>query len=445
MSTTMARKTSRWLWAASVIAIASGCGSTSDDSSTSNGSAGSTTAGDDGGTTTSDGASTGPGDDGSSAHDGNANGGDGAAPTGNNVTPVVVNAGPPAAGGSVDVPFISVTFCIPGTTTCETIDSIAVDTGSSGLRVLASALPSGFTLPQQNATTGKPLVECMEFGDGFTWGSVRSADVKIAGEMAANIPVQLIGDPGFPTIPSDCSSSGPEEDTVATFGSNGIIGINQIIPDCGDYCTTAQGGGYYSCNGGTCSPVGVTIANQLPNPIAAFASDDNGAYLQFPAVPADGAPTLTGSLVFGIGTQSNNALGAASVQTVDGDGNFTTIFNGKTLAASYIDSGTNSLSFDDSAIPECASDLAGWFCPPSLVTLSAQNKGLNGVTTTVPFRIESTETLFGGSNTAFDDLGGPAGDATVFAWGFPFFIGRTVFVALDGKSTPGGMGPYVAY
>jgi hypothetical protein len=365
-----------------------------------------------------------------------------------NTTPIVVNAGPPGTG-DIDVPFISVTLCVPGTSTCQTIDNISVDTGSSGLRVISSLLSSSLALPQPNATTGGPLVECFQFEDGYTWGSVRLADLKIAGEVASSVPVQIIGDPAYPTVPSDCSSSGPSEDTVATFGSNGIIGINQIVPDCGSYCADASNietGAYYACSGGTCSAVAVPVANQVPNPIADFPQDNNGAVIQFPAVPVDGAATLQGTLIFGIGTQANNALGSAVVQTVDENGNFTTVYGGVTLSQSYVDSGTNLLSFNDSTITQCSSqDLSGFYCPASTLSLSAQNIGLNNGMATVTFSVANTQTLFeNASYTAFDDLAGTGGSGS-FAWGFPFFIGRTIFFALDGASTPGGSGPYVAY
>lgn len=419
-----------WLALAPIIAIACG-GSIKQSSVAADG--GSSSGGNEGGTT---------GDDG---------GDDGAPPAGNNVTPLVVNSGPPAAGGeSNDVAFVSVTLCVPGTLTCQTIDYVSVDTGSSGFRVLASALDSSFTLPQATASTGNPLVECMTYLDGFVWGSVRQADLKIGGEVAAKIPIQIMGDPMYAgNIPTACSSSGMEEDTLSLFGSNGIIGINQIVPDCGDACADATdpaAGAYYSCAGTTCTPVAVPVADQVPNPIASFASDSNGAILEFPSVPAAGAKTLTGSLIFGIGTQANNALGSATVQTLDEYGNFTTVFNGQTLSESYIDSGTSTLSFNDSSIAVCTGQLGqdGFYCPASPLSLTAQNKGVNGVTTNIAFSVESAETLFGGNNTALDDLASNGMNGS-FAWGFPFFIGRNVFIGLDGKSAGSNKGPFVAY
>jgi hypothetical protein len=389
------------------------------------------------GGTTSD---AGPGDDAAPTSD--------ASPTGtDNVTPMVVKAGP-GGTASVDVAFISVTLCVPGTTTCQTIDDVSVDTGSSGLRVLASALPKGFSLPQANASTGSPLAECYQFADGFTWGSVRMADVKIAGEVAAKIPLQIIGDPGFTSVPSDCSASGPSENTVTTFGANGLIGINQIVADCGTFCANAnsvQTAAYYSCSGATCAAVAVPVADQVPNPIARFETDKNGALLTLPSIPATGAPMVAGTLTFGIGTQANNGLGSAKVLTVDAVGNFTTTYKGATLDTSFLDSGTNTFAFNDSSIPQCANAM-GFLCPSSTLDLTAQNIGRNGVTTTVMFSVANTETLFGnGADAAFDDLATTGIDNNTFDWGLPFFIGRSVYVAVEGAATPGGRGPYFAY
>ena len=46
-----------------------------------------------------------------------------------------------------------------------------------------------------------PAGECLVFGSGYTWGAVRSADVKLAGEVASSLPVQIIADPSVPATP----------------------------------------------------------------------------------------------------------------------------------------------------------------------------------------------------------------------------------------------------
>ena len=58
----------------------------------------------------------------------------------------------------------------------------------------------------------------------------------------------------------------------------------------------------------------------------------------------------------------------------------------------------------------------------------------------------SVQSYLRGSNvpeTAFNDLGG-GGFFAAFDWGLPFFFGRTVFVGIDGQTSPAGTGPYVA-
>src|SRR6202034_4695690 len=61
-----------------------------------------------------------------------------------NTASVIIDGGPSASSGSVNTMFTTVTVCVPGSTTsCQTIDHIQVDTGSYGLRLLASVLTVG--------------------------------------------------------------------------------------------------------------------------------------------------------------------------------------------------------------------------------------------------------------------------------------------------------------
>jgi hypothetical protein len=51
----------------------------------------------------------------------------------------------------------------------------------------------------------------------------------------------------------------------------------------------------------------------------------------------------------------------------------------------------------------------------------------------VDFQIGNASTLFApGTNLAFNNLGGPAGNS-IFDWGLPFFFGRTVFTVIEGQ------------
>src|ERR1700690_3913495 len=172
-------------------------------------------------------------------------------PPGSNVVDVVVGAGP--SGNGVNTLFTTVTVCVPGSSTqCQTIDNILVDTGSYGLRLLAPALT--LSLPVLAAADGNALVECTVFVDGYSWGPVAAMNIKIAGESASSVPVQLIGDSRYPTVPSDCSGTGgTAEDTVALFGANGVLGIGAFMQDCPECAAAAIPAVYYSCTPTACS------------------------------------------------------------------------------------------------------------------------------------------------------------------------------------------------
>ena len=356
-------------------------------------------------------------------------------PAGNNVATLTVDAGPDQ--NSVNTPFVSVTVCSPGSTTnCTTVDHIEVDTGSYGLRIIASALPSSFALPYETDSNNNTIVECTVFADGISWGPVETADIQIAGEAASSVPVQIIGSSSFTTPPADCSSRGVTEDSVETFGANGILGVGAFVQDDGFY---------YTCPSGTCAPIEPSLNEEVSNPVAFFATDNNGVVVVLPNVPAAGSTTLTGSLIFGIGTESNNALGSAMIYTLDPDtGNLSITFNNSTFSESFIDSGSNANYFVDSSIPTCTS---GFFCPSSTLSLSATVTGINNASTAVSFDVANADDLFNGntSGVAFNNLAAPESDTDSFDFGLPFFLGRNVYTAIADQSTPGGNGPYIAF
>jgi hypothetical protein len=62
----------------------------------------------------------------------------------NNVIPITVNGSLCSANSYLNKPCVSVTVCTPGTSTCQTISDILLDTGSYGLRIFKQARPSLF-------------------------------------------------------------------------------------------------------------------------------------------------------------------------------------------------------------------------------------------------------------------------------------------------------------
>lgn len=382
-------------------------------------------------------------------------GGGGSTPSVSNVAAISVNtgptAGPPLNSPYIDGAFTSVTLCAPGSTTnCQTIGGILVDTGSPGLRILSSALT--ISLPQQTASNGSPIVECLPFVDGITWGPVQTADMTIAGEQAKSLPIQVIGSSTFSNIPSGCTSFGAPEDDISDLGANGILGVGNLAQDCGGACTVPPSGGqnpglYYACPAAGCEVTAESLSNQVVNPIVLFPKDNNGVIIELPSVT--GAETsISGSMIFGIGTQTNNGLGNATVYTIDpSSGNFTTVFDNVTYEdASFIDSGSNAIYFlgsNTTGMPTC-SDATFWYCPTTTQNFSATNQGTNGASGPINFSVANADVLLASETVGVaNGLGGP--DAGTFDWGLPFFFGRTVYTAIEGQNTPAGLGPYWAY
>jgi hypothetical protein len=366
-----------------------------------------------------------------------------------NVVPVTVDAGPD--GNSVNTLFTTITLCVPGSTTeCQTIDHIQVDTGSYGVRILASVLT--LTLPTTLASDGNSLVECTQFVDGYSWGPVSSADLQVSGEKAASVPIQVIGASAFPTVPAACSGIGPAEDTVTAFGANGIIGIGVFEQDCGSGCDApnTNNGFYYSCSQTSCAPIAASVAGQVLNPVALFTTDNNGSILELPSVAAPGAATVSGSLIFGIDTQTNNVSGNQTVLNVDpSNGDFTIVFNGQTLTQSFVDSGTNGIFFNDSSLTACTDpNFSGFYCPASTQNFTATLMGVNNTSATATFSVGNAQALASANPTftAFPALAGTfAASTDTFDWGLPFYYGRRVSTAIETRATAVGTGPYVAF
>jgi uncharacterized protein DUF3443 len=401
----------------------------------------------------------------------------------NNTVAVTVGFGPNGqAGGYVNGLYATVTVCQHGTAACATIDNVLVDTGSVGLRILPSALGSVALTPV--LLNGNALEECVQFGDtSYAWGPVQLADVNIAGETASNIPIQLIGDTTIPVY-SSCFTTpinqnlanGGDDDTLATLGANGILGIGLGTVDCGERCSIGSfdvGYPYVTCPGGVCNYLEVPASNQTANPVAAFTSSDkNGVMITLPSVSATGAATVSGTMNFGIDTQADNALGSATLFALDQCGFLPmATFNGVTYSealpqctdndtgvlGALLDSGSSALYILDSSalsslgIYNCAEGTSGYggYCVRGAGTAALSGISLagNGVGTgTISLNIGDATTLINTENAVFNDLAGPSvasignGSTGYFDLGLPFFLGRTVFVGIPGETVPNGAG-----
>ncbi len=249
---------------------------------------------------------------------------------------------------------------------------------------------------------------------------------------------------------------GPNKgNSVAALRANGVIGLGMFQHDCGSACTPGSGtipAVYYDCPTSGCNPTSVSLAQQVPNPVTLFSPDNNGVMIFLPSVPTGGSGTISGSLIFGIGTQSNNALQTATVYTVPDSGpnagDITTTFNGVGYPASFFDSGSSGIFFLDSAttgIPTCVGPNSPVLLPNHYRPIFCRRptraqtevKGSSTSASRMPTR-SSVRAISPSAHWA--DRG-----QVSFDWGLSFFYGRVVFFAIENMNTPGGPGPYVAY
>jgi hypothetical protein len=370
--------------------------------------------------------------------------------------------------------YVSVEVCSAGATTnCVIIPNVQVDTGSSGLRILASYPGvSGLNLSQVNTTTGSPVYECYAYPDGaYLWGPVVQAGFSMAGESATNVPIQVIDNLAAPAnVLSSCNPIGGSSlGTSTLLQANGILGIGPALQDCGSLCTGSTVLPYYwvcSSSSACTSPAAVPTPTQVSNPVAFFnGSDNNGVMLTMGSVVSSGATSATGTLNFGIGTQTDNALGsstkayALSLSTLNGiayDSIFAT-YNNVSYPA-YVDSAENFLFLLDPTTIAAASAGAGitscpgnppvgeYYCTSSAPSLPFTIKDAGSDSSTLTLTLGNGTTLYnssvanGGSNIAFSNLAGGyalANDEVIL--GMPFFYGRTVYVGIAGQAPPSGL------
>jgi Protein of unknown function (DUF3443) len=375
--------------------------------------------------------------------------------TGNNVLSITVNGSlcsPATSADYINKPCVSVTVCTPGTSDCQTINDILLDTGSYGLRIFKQALTTVSSVSLPTATSGSgELAECVNFAAGpSVWGRVQLAGVTLASEPTVTIRLQVIDSTYFANIATSPTSSicpnaaqGPSD-----IGVNGILGVGVLSQDCGKACEKIPNNGmYYSCSGSNCMGTTVALIDQVQNPVSMLPQDNNGVIVVLPGIPSSGASFVIGSLVLGIGTQANNTPpSGVTTYLSDQSGAIITTISGSTYR-SIIDSGSNGLFFTPpsaSELPGCVSPNAGWFCPSSTVSLSATNRGASGSPSgTVSFEIGNLNNLISSPNKkVFSNVGG---SAPGFDWGLPFYFGRNIYVGIEGQGSSLGSGPYWAY
>ena len=363
------------------------------------------------------------------------------------------SSGPPAVysnqvvvsllSGQWNIPTVSVTLCLPGTATCQTVDNILLDTGSVGLRISHSVLTLNLPPVTDN---GSNVDECYQFSSGSVFGPVVSADVVLGGEPAVPVDVQISN--ASLTPPSSCT----QVSSVTSGGVNGILGVGYPF-------TQYDLGIYYLCSSSGC-PNQPSCSNtqgsngsfpcQVANPVFSFPTDNNGILLSLPSVPSSGAPPpVYGTLTFGLNTQSDNSLSGLTVYEVSANNSCgssssyleASFTRGSSGSCAFLDSGSNGLFFGTGNFTSGSVTFkvcnTYWYCTSSpLAPISLILTGGNGTTGSFDLSVINESSIQNSSNIAWNDLAGPYSTTnnSTFDAGLPFFFGRTVAVGYQTES-----------
>jgi hypothetical protein len=370
------------------------------------------------------------------------------------ITQLARNEVPIVVGGAYhepNTPFVSVTVCAPGTSECQTIDHIVLDSGSSGLRLFSSIVSLPLAAEKVSSLGSQVSVgECMLFGGGSSfWGPVVLADVILGREKAARVPIQL-WDPAYESKPADC----PTPTTAPIdFGANGILGISPAQTDCsGRQCPLFGGPTYYICDSsGTCSETLLPHSKHIQNPVSLLKNDNNGVVISFPALSQGGVASASGTMFLGIGTRANNRVKKGThVLRTNYDGGFEALVKDQ-IYPSRFDTGTASWNLPRGlAVNSCRGVEASnhYLCPDSVLEFSTTLRGIDReVGGSFSFHIGNAENRLKQGFFAADDYGQSWGGwiSGEMIFGMSFFYGRTVYFGIVGRDSPVGTGPFEAF
>ncbi len=336
-----------------------------------------------------------------------------------------------------NVPFVSITICLPGTKTCRTIPRIKLDTGSEGLKLYKSAL-QGLDLPLEQDREGNTLALCANMGGGNGyWGPISTVDLVLGDEPAPAAKIQIV-DPSF-----SASAKIPCAPLV-NDGRNGTLGMDTALG-------SINGKSYFYCGAAGCTTTTPLSAQQALNPMAYLTEDNNGFIVKTPAVPITGEANLVGSVIFGIGNHANNQLPAGLTAChVRSDDFFQLQFGGGTYWTKF-DSGTNAYNLPSSNanLPFCQNSSV-YLCPAQPTNLHVDLLNFDGSACGgLDFTIRRNFDGPGSSQNSWV-LPGLAEiwegrTSHSFLLGVPFFFGKDIYYGLDHKISPLGAGPLVAF
>jgi Protein of unknown function (DUF3443) len=353
-------------------------------------------------------------------------------PTGTNTLPIQIQQFSGSSMATVNIPYVTVSLC-DASNHCADIPNVLLDSGSTGFRLLTSAL-NGTGLNLATVNSGNGVVgECAYFASGYLWGAIREATIQLGQQSTqTSVPIQVIDDSAVPAGGGTTYCMGAATDMSIQLQANGILGVSAFLNDSGNF---------FLCDAGSCvtmnaSDSTATSTGQKPvNPIAKLpAAYSNGIIVQMPATPPTGVTTATGTLLLGINSVSNNQLGSSTnVYALSSQGELNVSVNG-IAGTGFIDSGSNGYFVSLAGVPQCSSPDVGFYCPTDPVSLTLQISSGATSSASLSAQIGNTYTLLQSHHLALPELGGPSAISGQTDLGLPFFYGRSIAFGMEGTT-----------
>ncbi|WP_414444671.1 DUF3443 family protein [Burkholderia sp. 22PA0106] len=352
----------------------------------------------------------------------------------------------------------SVTLCSDAAgTNCQTIDDIIVDTGSVGLKIFDYALADGgASFTDERDANDNPLSTCAVYGSGYAWGRMKIVTLKMAGETAQNLPIAVINgaatpaddatvDQGLLPVPTQCATRNGVQQRRKLRDSNGILGVGVPISDCAGCAVSTT---YYSCpSAGGCQPTFIPLNMQTTQPVASFATDNNGLIIRLPSIDKFSTAPVAGQMVFGIGTQPDNQPQGVTAFALNNSGRSVLNVNGSTNPV-LVDSGTDSYvipapvatNSQNRYVPPAPTNVAATFLSDGATGDGPSNQQAININLIDPTGAIAADAV------VIDGIGSPPSSATGTLYlGLPFFLGRSLYLGLTGHQSSLGAGPLIAF
>lgn len=329
-------------------------------------------------------------------------------------------------------------------------DRVLLSTSTTGLVMLAEALPEGVDLYPLHDDAARPFFgqafdgdvgHCIDFQGGFLWGWMHRADLNLDGleTVMHGFPLTLVHARRLPIEPPPICRANREDAGRFLVGNfiQGILGVGPRRHDCGAACAESEAPQRYFAlrPGDVLESIRIEPYAQMTHPALGLGPmPPGGVVLRMPAIDVEaGEDRLDGTLEFAL---PEGEPQERQRHVLDANGRVRIASPAGTVHG-VIDSAltANALPL---GLPHCGPE-PDYYCPPGLTVMDLEIESEHAVAG-VSIAVGDAIAAFQTGKSAVGALARDPGRAP--GLGLPFFFGREVVIGLESADDPNG---YVAF